>query len=46
VLIDKVASKLPGWKAQMMNQADRAIYIQSVMTAKLIYIAMAIDLPN
>jgi hypothetical protein len=45
-LIDKVASKLPGWKAQMTNRAGRAIYIQSVMTAKLIYTAMAIDLHN
>jgi hypothetical protein len=46
VLIDKVASMLLGWKAQMMNRVGRAVYIQSVMTAKLIYIAMAIDLPT
>jgi hypothetical protein len=45
MLINKVASMLPGWKAEMMNRAGRAVYVQFVMTAKIIYTAMAIDLP-
>jgi hypothetical protein len=36
---------LPGWKAELMSKAGRAIYIQSVMTSKFVYLAMALDLP-
>jgi hypothetical protein len=46
MLINKVASMLLILKAEMMNQAGRAVYVQFVMTAKIIYTAMAIDLPH
>jgi hypothetical protein len=44
VLINKVASMLLGWKA-MMNRTGKEIYVQFVMTTKITYTAMAIDLP-
>jgi hypothetical protein len=44
-IIDKVASSLPGWMAELMNRAGRAVHAQFVMTAKVIYTAIAIDLP-
>ncbi|ONM30676.1 hypothetical protein ZEAMMB73_Zm00001d040162 [Zea mays] len=44
-LVDKAASVLPGWKADLMTKAGRAVYVQFVLTAKMIYAAMALDLP-
>jgi exonuclease III len=44
-LIEKVASRLPGWKADLMSRAGRAIYVQSVLTSVLIYYATALELP-
>jgi hypothetical protein len=41
-----MASMLPGWKAELMNHAGRAIHVQHVMTAKVIYTAMAMELPS
>jgi hypothetical protein len=45
-LVDKAANVLPGWKADLMTKAGRAVYVQSVLTAKMIYAAMALDLPS
>jgi hypothetical protein len=36
-LIDKIASKLPGWKAAVINQAGRLTLVRSVLTAIPIY---------
>ncbi|KAL5647183.1 hypothetical protein ACJX0J_041538, partial [Zea mays] len=44
-IVDRVASLLPGWKAELMTRAGRAIHVQFVMTAKMIYAALALDLP-
>jgi len=44
-LIEKVAGRLPGWKADLMSRAGRATYVQSVLTSILIYYAIALDLP-
>jgi hypothetical protein len=44
-IIDRVASSLPGWMAELMNRARRAVHAQFVMTAKIIYTAIALDLP-
>jgi hypothetical protein len=44
-IIDKVASSLPGWMAELMNRAGQAVHAQFVMAAKAIYIAIAVDLP-
>jgi hypothetical protein len=43
-LIDRLADLLPGWKSDLMTRAGRAIHVQFVLTATLIY-AMALDLP-
>jgi hypothetical protein len=45
-LIDKIADQLPGWKAELMNRAGRAIQVQHVLTAMMIYMATALDLPQ
>jgi hypothetical protein len=39
-----MASMLP-WKAELMNRAGRAVHVQFVMTAKIIYTAMAFEFP-
>jgi hypothetical protein len=44
-IVDRVASLLPGWKAELMPRAGRAIHMQFVMTAKMIYAALALDIP-
>jgi hypothetical protein len=36
-IVDRVAILLPGWKADLMSWADRAIHVQFVLTAKMIY---------
>jgi hypothetical protein len=45
-LIDKVASMLPGWKAELLNWAGRSVYVHSIMAAKVIYAALVMDLPS
>jgi hypothetical protein len=37
---------LPGWKAELMNRAGRTVHVQFVMTAKIIYTDMDVDLPQ
>ena len=36
-LIDKVAAKLPGWKAANLNPAGRATLVKAVLTAILFF---------
>lgn len=43
--LDRLADLLPGWKAELMTNAGRAIQVQFVMVATIIYHAMALDLP-
>jgi hypothetical protein len=45
-IIDRIAVMLPGWKEQLMSKAVRSVYIQSVMTSRFVYLAMALDLPT
>ena len=45
-IIDRIVDQLPGWKADLMTRAGRAVQVQFVLTAMLIYLAMAIDLPH
>jgi hypothetical protein len=42
---DHVADLLPQWKAELMSRAGRATHVQFVLTARMIYAAMAVDLP-
>jgi hypothetical protein len=44
-IVDRMASLLPGWKAELMNHVGRAIHVQFVITTKIIYVAMAIEFP-
>jgi hypothetical protein len=37
---------LPGWKAELLNWADRSVYVHSIMAAKVIYTALVMDLPS
>jgi len=45
-IIVRIADQLPGWKADLLSRAGRAIQVQYVMTAMLIYLIMAVDLPQ
>jgi exonuclease III len=45
-IIDRIADQLPGWKADLMTRAGRAVLVQFVLTAMLVYVAMAIELPT
>ncbi|WVZ94059.1 hypothetical protein U9M48_040001, partial [Paspalum notatum var. saurae] len=45
-LIDKVANKLPGWKAPLLNRAGRLVLVKAVLTATPIYSMIALDLPR
>jgi len=44
-IIDCIADQPPGWRADLMTRAGRAVKLQYVMTTQLVYLAMAIDLP-
>jgi hypothetical protein len=46
IIVDKMASMLPGLKAELMNCAGRAMHVQHVMTAKVIYMVMAMEFPS
>jgi hypothetical protein len=45
-IIDRMADLLPGWKADLLTRAGRKIHVQFVLTATIIYLAMALDLPQ
>jgi hypothetical protein len=40
-----MADLLPGWKADLISRTGRKIHVQFVLTAIIIYLAMALDLP-
>jgi hypothetical protein len=44
--IDKVADKLPGWKAALLNRAGRAAMVRFVLSAVPIYQLIAINVPK
>jgi hypothetical protein len=45
-LIDKIAERLPGWKATLINSAGRVTLVKSVLTAIPIYHLIAIQCPK
>ena len=45
-LIDKVANKLPGWKAPLLNKAGRLVLVKAVLSATPIHMMLALDLPK
>ncbi|KAM0850524.1 hypothetical protein ACQ4PT_053027 [Festuca glaucescens] len=42
-LLDKLAAKLPFWKARLMMREGRLVYVQAVMTALVVYHLLALD---
>jgi hypothetical protein len=42
-LLDKLAAKLPFWKARLMSREGRLVYVQAVMTASVVYHLLALD---
>jgi len=44
-IIEKIADRLPGWKADLLTKAGRNVLVQSVLTSMLIYLLLALDLP-
>lgn len=44
--IEKIANKLPGWKASLMNLAGRAVLVRFVLTAIPIYLLIALKVPK
>lgn len=45
-LIDKIANKLPGWKAPLLSKAGRLVVVKSVMSATPIHQMLALNLPK
>jgi hypothetical protein len=44
-LVDKIANRLPNWKADLLNRAGIRILVQQVLTRMSVHTAMAIDFP-
>jgi hypothetical protein len=45
-IIDSIADQLPGWKADLISRAGQKVHVQFVLTSKMVYLAMAVDLPQ
>jgi hypothetical protein len=44
--IEKIADKLPCWKAALMNRAGRATLVQAVLSAMPVHLLIAINVPK
>ena len=44
-IVERVADRLPSWKADLLTKAGRVILVQYVLTSMLIYILLALELP-
>jgi len=44
-IVEKIADRLPSWKADLLTKAGRMILVQYVLTSMLIYVLMALELP-
>jgi hypothetical protein len=44
--IEKIADKLPCWKAALMNKAGRATLVQAVLSAMPVHLLIAINVPK
>jgi hypothetical protein len=45
-IVEKIADRLPGWKADLLTKAGRNILVQAVLTSMLVYLLLALDLPT
>ena len=44
-IVERVADRLPSWKADLLTKAGRVILVQYMLTSMLIYILLALELP-
>ena len=44
-IVERVADRLPSWKADLLTKVGRVILVQYVLTSMLIYILLALELP-
>jgi len=44
-IIDRIAARLPAWKADLLTKSGRSVLVQYVLTSMLIYLLLALDLP-
>ncbi|WVZ97140.1 hypothetical protein U9M48_042695 [Paspalum notatum var. saurae] len=45
-LVDKIADKLPGWKANLLSRAGRLVLVKAVLSSVPIYLMLALELPS
>jgi hypothetical protein len=45
-IVDKIATQLPRWKADLLIKAGRRVLVQSIIIGMFIYIAMVVDSPS
>jgi hypothetical protein len=45
-LVDKVADKLPGWKANLLSRAGRLVMVKTVLSSVPIYLMLALEPPK
>jgi hypothetical protein len=45
-IIDKMADLLSCWKVDLLTRARKKVHVQFVLTGIIIYLAMALDLPQ
>jgi hypothetical protein len=45
-LVDKVAGKLLGWKANLLSRAGRLVMVKTVLSSVPIYLMLALELPK
>jgi hypothetical protein len=45
-LVDKVADKLPRWKANLLSRAGRLVLVKAVLSSVPIYLMLALELPK
>lgn len=45
-VLDKIADRLPGWKAILLQRSERPILVRAVLTALPIHVLIAIDVPK
>jgi hypothetical protein len=44
LVLDKLAAKLPHWKARLLTKEGRVTYVHAIMTASVVYQLLALDM--
>jgi hypothetical protein len=45
-MVDKIADRLPNWKARLLNLASRTAMVRFVLSAIPVYLLIAINIPK